>query len=167
MSEQSISKAVFNKKGVTVIYTEAKVVDGKGKVKAHTVEDPTPPHPDLINALKVLLPHFIKMSPLAVLFPNVDEKYIKARKIFEEEANANINMFEVNGVTFSGDEEEEDHSVQLIGRLKYSNGKVISMTLPGERLNTEGGYALKEHEGKSAAPELFSQPAGAEAGDGR
>lgn len=144
MSEQSISKATYNKSGVTVLFTEAKVIEGKAKVKNHTVEDPTPPHPDLLMCLKLLLPHFIRMSPLSALFKKVDDKYIKNRNILEEKPEADINMFEVNGVTFSGTEGEEDHSVQLIGRLRYPNGKVISMTLPGERLNTDGGYSGKE-----------------------
>lgn len=144
---QQISKASYNNDGVIVNFHEAVIVEGKGKVKKKSIEDPTIPHPDMVMALRILLPHFIKMSPLAVLFPEVDEKYIKSRKIIEikkEDKDAPINMFSVNGVVFSGTEGAEDYSVQLIGRLVYPNGKVISMTLPGERLNAEGGYALKE-----------------------
>lgn len=173
---QQIKKATFNKSGVTVEYTEALIVAGKGTIKTHAINDPTTPHADLLMSLRILLPHFIKMSPLALLFPSVDEKYIKGRKILDVAIEEPINMFEVNGVTFSGVEGAEDYSVQLIGRLKYPNGKVISMTLPGERLNTEGGYALKEqlvedinnyideidkfiNEGKSGVATLFNQPA--------
>lgn len=141
---QQISKATYNKSGVSVEFHEAVLVEGKAKVKKKTVEDPTPPHPDLLMSLKILLPHFIKMSPLGLLFKEVDEKYIKSRKIIDIAKEDPINMFEVNGVTFSGNDGEADYSVQLIGRLVYPNGKVISMTLPGERLNAEGGYALKE-----------------------
>lgn len=141
--DQIISKATYNKSGVTVEFIEMKIIEGKAKPKTQTIQDPSDPHPDLKMSLKILLPHFIRMSPLSALFPGIDEKYIKSRKVLDEKPDAVLNMFEVNGVTFSGDEGEDDYSVQLIGRLKYPNGKVISMTLPGERLNAEGGYALK------------------------
>lgn len=141
---QTISKATHNKSGITVEFHEAIIIQGKGRVKKKSVEDPTPPHPDLLMSLKLLLPHFIKMSPLAVLYPNVDEKYIKGRKILEAKKDDPINIFEVNGLSFSGNEEDADYSVQVIGRLVYPNGRVISMTTPPERINAEGGYNLKE-----------------------
>lgn len=144
---QSISKATYNKQGVNVEFHTAKIIDGKGKLKKESVEDPTPPHPDLILSLRILLPHFLKMTPFASLFPEIDEKFIKGRKVldFKSDDKTNpINIFQVNGVSFSGDEDSADYQVQLIGRAIYPNGKVISMTLPGERLNAEGGYAFKE-----------------------
>ena len=143
-SVQEIAKATYNKSGVHIEYTEAKIIDGKAKVKEHSVSDPTPPHPDLIQSLKLLLPHFIRMTPLAFLFPELDSKYIKGRKVLDEPTDAKIFIFEVNGVSFSGVSDTPEYTVQLIGRLKYPNGKVISMTLPGERLNAEGGYSDKE-----------------------
>lgn len=138
MSKQ-ITKATVKKDGVTVEYAEALVIDGKGKLKTHTIDDPQAPHPDLLQSLKILLPHFVLIAEAPGF--KLDAGYLKKRKILDEPEDADIFRFQVNGVSISGRDDSE--GVQLIGRLVRKDNKVISMTLPLEFLAVDGGYAHK------------------------
>lgn len=138
-SEIIIEKVKFTKDGAEIIFKSNSIIADQAVQDGNKIERSRPPHPDLLKALKVLVPHYLLITGLNPIA--IDADYLQKRNIISEE-NEQVKSFAIYGFSLSG--EGDGEGVILLGKKKTPAGKTIAIPCPSQGLTGEKGYQFKD-----------------------
>lgn len=138
-SEMIIEKVKFTKDGAEIIFKSNSVIKDQAVQDGNRLTRSREPHPDLLKALKALVPHYLLITGLNPI--EIDADYLQKRTILTEE-NEQIKSFTIYGFSLTGEGDSE--GVVLLGKKKTPAGKTIAIPAPGEGLSGEKGYQHKD-----------------------